>query len=175
MRAEGVYIPKEQDSITINQFRPISLLDVKGKIFFSVMAARLTIYLLQKQSTSIHSPEGRHPRSAKLSRACDHDLGWDPESQAGRKDLDIVWLDQANAYGSIPHEMTQVSLQTYHVSLNIREMLKTYFNGVLRRFSTKEYTTSWIDLGIGIAMGCAISLILFVLAMVVIHPECSSK
>ena len=47
-------------------------------------------------------------------------------------------------------------------------MLKTYFDGFSMQFSTKEYTTSWIDLGVGIAMGCAISPILFNLAMEVI-------
>ncbi|GFO44522.1 reverse transcriptase [Plakobranchus ocellatus] len=45
--AEGVYIPKEQDSRGINHFRPISLLNVEGKIFFSVMASRLTKYLTE--------------------------------------------------------------------------------------------------------------------------------
>ncbi|GFO40953.1 reverse transcriptase [Plakobranchus ocellatus] len=47
MTAEGVYIPKEQDSKGINQFRPISLLNVEGKIFFSIMASRLTKYLTE--------------------------------------------------------------------------------------------------------------------------------
>ncbi|GFN79043.1 polyprotein, partial [Plakobranchus ocellatus] len=47
MTAEGVYIPKEQDSKGINQFRPISLLNVEGKIFFSIVASRLTKYLTE--------------------------------------------------------------------------------------------------------------------------------
>ncbi|GFN73711.1 tetratricopeptide repeat protein [Plakobranchus ocellatus] len=47
MTADGVYIPKEQDSKGINQFRPISLLNVEGKIFFSSMASRLTKYLTE--------------------------------------------------------------------------------------------------------------------------------
>ena len=32
-KAEGVYIPKEKDSKGLNQFRPISLLNVEGKYF----------------------------------------------------------------------------------------------------------------------------------------------
>ena len=32
--AEGVYIPKERDSHSLSQFRPISLLNVEGKVFF---------------------------------------------------------------------------------------------------------------------------------------------
>ena len=34
--ADGVYIPKEKDSKGIGQFRPISLLNVEGKVFFAV-------------------------------------------------------------------------------------------------------------------------------------------
>lgn len=44
--AEGVWIPKEKDSKKINQFRIISLLSVEGKIFFSIVARRLTNFLL---------------------------------------------------------------------------------------------------------------------------------
>ena len=45
MSADGVYIPKEQNSTEIIQFRPISPLNADGKIFFLVMASRLTKYL----------------------------------------------------------------------------------------------------------------------------------
>ena len=47
-KAEGVYIPKEKDSKGLNQFRPISLLNVEGKIFFSIMASRLTEFVMSK-------------------------------------------------------------------------------------------------------------------------------
>ena len=44
--ADGVYIPKEQLLKLLNQFRPISLLNVKGKIFFGVLTGRLVQFLL---------------------------------------------------------------------------------------------------------------------------------
>ena len=47
--AEGVYIPKERDSHSLSQFRPISLLNVEGKVFFSVIASRLTEYVLSNK------------------------------------------------------------------------------------------------------------------------------
>lgn len=47
-RAVAVFIPKEQNSKTINHFRSISLLNVEGKIFFSVIAKRMTTYLKEK-------------------------------------------------------------------------------------------------------------------------------
>ncbi|GFR87602.1 reverse transcriptase [Elysia marginata] len=45
-------------------------------------------------------------------------------------------------------------------------MLDDYFSGFRMRFSTSDYTTNWINLGI--VMGCTISPILFVVAMEVI-------
>lgn len=173
MLADGVYIPKEQNSSTINQFRPISLLNVEGKIFFSVMAARLTSYLLGNSYLDVSVQKGGIPG---VPGCLEHaTMIWDAiqKAKTGRKNLDVIWLDLANAYGSVPHEMIQMSLQAYHVPPNIREMLKIYFDGFSMRFSTKEYTTSWIDLDVGIAMGCAISPILFVLAMEVLLKAAS--
>ncbi len=44
--AEGCFVPKEDKSKGLGQFREISLLDVEGKIFWAVIATRLTSYLL---------------------------------------------------------------------------------------------------------------------------------
>ena len=44
-RAGDVLIPKEKESSDLSQFRMISLLNVEGKIFFSVVAQRLASYL----------------------------------------------------------------------------------------------------------------------------------
>ncbi|KAJ8333464.1 hypothetical protein SKAU_G00414720 [Synaphobranchus kaupii] len=46
-QAEGVWIPKEENSTMLEQFRSISLLSVEGKIFFSVLSRRMTEYLLK--------------------------------------------------------------------------------------------------------------------------------
>ena len=43
--AEGCFVPKEKHSEDIKQFRTISLLSVEGKIFFSILARRLTTYM----------------------------------------------------------------------------------------------------------------------------------
>ncbi len=46
-QAEGVYIPKEANSEGIGSFRPISLLDVEGKVLMGVFAGRMAKYLLE--------------------------------------------------------------------------------------------------------------------------------
>ncbi len=46
---EGCFVPKELNSTRLDQFREITLLDVEGKIFWSIIAKRLTTYLLTNE------------------------------------------------------------------------------------------------------------------------------
>ncbi|KAK3782898.1 hypothetical protein RRG08_004696 [Elysia crispata] len=64
--------------------------------------------------------------------------------------------------------MIQLTLRMCHVPEDIRVMLDDYFSGFQMRFSTNSYTTDWIKMEIGVAMGCTISPILFVMVMEVI-------
>ena len=169
MSADGVYIPKEQNSTEINQFRLISMLNVEGKIFFSVMASRLTKYLTENGYINTSVQKGGIPG---VSGCLEHaTMIWEAiqRAKSGEKlNLDVIWLDLANAYGSVPDQMIQLALRMYHVPEDIQVMLDDYFSGFRMRFSTNSYTTDWINLEIGIAMGCTISPILFVVAMEVI-------
>ena len=168
MSADGVYIPKEQNSTEINQFRPISLLNVEGKIFFSVMASRFTKYLTENGYTNTSVQKGGIPG---VSGCLEHaPMIWEAiqRAKSEKLNLDVIWLDLAKAYGSVPHQMIQLALRMYHVPEDIQVMLDDYFSGFRMRFSTNSYTTDWINLEIGIAMGCTISPILFVMAMEVI-------
>ena len=57
--ADGILIPKEMQSKGITNFRPISHLNVEGKIFFRVLAHRMTTFLISKHyiNTSVHKAE----------------------------------------------------------------------------------------------------------------------
>jgi len=44
-RVGGVLIPKEENTVDISQLRPISLMNVEGKVFFSITAQRMVEYL----------------------------------------------------------------------------------------------------------------------------------
>ena len=48
-QAEGVWIPKEEKSKEIDQFRIISLLNTEGKIFFSILSRRLSKFLIMNE------------------------------------------------------------------------------------------------------------------------------
>ena len=45
-RADGCFVPKEENASQVSQFRTISLLSVEYKIFFAVISKRLTAYMI---------------------------------------------------------------------------------------------------------------------------------
>ena len=92
---------------------------------------------------------------------------WEAIQRAKRNRLSlyVVWLDLANAYGSVPHQLLWKTLEAHHVPQPVIHILQEYFSGFMMRFSTKTYTTRWVPPEVGIAMGCTISPSLFVLAM----------
>ena len=66
-RVEGRFMPKEQHSIYIKQFRKISLLSVECKIFFSVVSKRLTNYMLADRYLDTSVQKGVHLESPVAS------------------------------------------------------------------------------------------------------------
>ena len=174
-KAEGVYIPKEKDSKGLNQFRPISLLNVEGKIFFSIMASRLTEFVMSNQYVDISVQKGGIPG---VPGCIEHtSMIWEAIQRAKRSRLSlyVVWLDLANACGSVPHQLLWKTLEAHHVPQPVIHILQEYFSGFMMRFSTKTYTTRWVPLEVGIAMGCTISPSLFVLAMQILLKAAGSN
>ena len=66
------------------------------------------------------------------------------------KNLVVTWLDIANAYGSIPHDVIMKALERAHIPENTRSLIKSYYSDVRIRFSTGKFTTDWQRLEKGI-------------------------
>ena len=167
-RAGGVLIPKEKDAESISQFRAISLLNVEGKVFFSVIARRIAKYLGRNkyidtsvQKAGISGFSGCSEHSSMIW----HQIQM---AKAERKDRHVVFLDLANAFGSVPHELLWSAFSFFHIPNTITTLVKSYFQDVQFCLTTSEFTTSWQCLEVGIMAGCTISPVAFTMAMEVI-------
>ena len=163
--ADGVWIPKEENSIGVGSFRPISLLNVEGKIFFGVIARRMTSFLLQNKyiNTSVQKA-GIPGFPGCLEHA---QMIWNSLMTAKRekKELHVAWLYLANAYGPVPHNCIRFALKFFHIPEKVADILMQYLGNVFMRFTTTNYTTGWQALEVGIMMGCVVSPLLFVMYM----------
>jgi hypothetical protein len=162
------FISKEKDAAEIGQFRPISLLNVDGKIFFGVLAQRVTKFV---QANKIIDTSVQKAGIPGFPGCLEHaHMIWETikEAKKSGKRLDVIWLDLANAYGSIPHRALWFALEFFGFPGKVSTILRGYYERFAMRFTTKNFTTRWQPLEKGIPMGCTVSPVLFVLAMEVI-------
>ncbi|KAI3364895.1 hypothetical protein L3Q82_001079 [Scortum barcoo] len=156
-KAVTTFIPKEKESQNLSQFRGIALLNVEGKIFISILARCLTNFLLANnyintscQTAGVPGFPGCVEHTAMI---------WEQIQRArhSKSDLHVVWLDLANAFGSVPHQLITFALEFFHVPSSIRKLIANYFNNLYVCYTTRDITTAWHHLEKGIAMGCSIS------------------
>ena len=164
-KAEGIFIPKEEGAEDIDKFRTISLLNVEGKLFFRMKADRLTKFAMANgyidtsiQKGGVPGVAGCLEHTAVISQLI-------REAKDGKGNLVVTWLDIANAYGSLPHDVIMTALKNAHVPDQMCKLVESYYADVKIRFSTKDFTTDWQQMEKGIVTGCTLSVILFVLAM----------
>ncbi len=140
--AEGVWIPKEENSSNIEQFRIISLLSVESKIFFKIVSQQLTEFLLKNAYIDTSVQKGGVPG---VPGCLEHtgvvtQLIWEAKESKG--DLATLWLDLTNAYGSIPHKLVETALTRHHVPEKICNLIMDYYNNFSARVSSGQVTSA---------------------------------
>ncbi|CAC5357420.1 unnamed protein product [Mytilus coruscus] len=156
---------KEEDPKELKQFRTVSLLNVEGKVCLAILAKRVTTHMLENNYIDTSVQKGGVPG---VSGCLEHTSVLTKiiqEAKENKGDLTVLWLDLANAYGSIPHKLVDLTLKKYHIPGKVREMLQHYFNNFIMRFTVADYTTAWQRLEVGNVTGCTISVVLFSAAM----------
>ena len=163
--AEGVFIPKEENASSVEKFRTISLLNVEGKLFFSLKSERILDFALANEYIDTSIQKGGVPG---VSGCLEHTAVVSQlirEAKKEKKNLVVTWLDIANAYGSIPHKLIFKALREAHIPEEVVQLVESYYSNARIRFATKNYTTEWQKVEKGIITGCTLSVVLFSLAM----------
>ena len=145
-KADGIFAAKENGAKETSQFRTISLLNVEWKIFFSVLSRRLTTYMLANQYVDTAIQKGWIPGFSVCVEHTSAITQLIREAKVSKGDITIIWLDLANAYGSIPHQLIMKALDHYHISEHVKELIKCYYNGISLSFTTEEISTGAIPL-----------------------------
>ncbi len=167
-RAGGVLIPKEKDVTDISKFRPICLLNAEGKIFFNMIAQRLSTYLEKNKYIDTAVQKAGIPG---FTGCLEHTSMIWHQIQAAKKDerdIHVIFLDLANAFGSVSHNLLWESFNFFHVPSSVTSLVKAYFEDLQLCFTTADFTTSWQRVEVGIMAGCTISPLAFTIAMEVI-------
>ena len=168
---DGIFIPKvdKPEISNIKDYRQIALLNVEGKIFWSLVSNRLYKYLVDDNEiikTSIQKGSIRG-----MAGCWEHTtMVWSAlrDAKLNSKSLVSLWLDLENAYGSIPHKLIEFALRRYKVPERWIELLLGYYDGLWGRSSSSGVSSEWTNYQKGIFAGCTVSVILFLVAFNVI-------
>lgn len=57
------------------------------------------------------------------------------DAREKKSDLTVLWLDHANAYGSIPHKLVEEALKRHHVPSSISGLISDCYNNFQFRVS----------------------------------------
>ena len=99
----------------IKDFHTIALLNVEGKPFFSFISKQLVKHIITNNLINTSVQKGYMD---KVPGCWEHmSIVWSAlkEAQSTKSSLANIWLDIANAYGSIPHRLLFFALECYGV------------------------------------------------------------
>ena len=162
--AMEIYIPKSKtpSESNVKDFRPIALLNVEGKHFFSLISKRIESHIISNNgliNTSIQKG-----CMDKVPGCWEHmSMVWSAlkEARSSKSDVATIWLDIANAYGSIPHKLIFFALERYGVPASWISLVKNYYVGIFSKSFLEFAPSNWHQHMRGIFAGCTLSIILF--------------
>ena len=149
------------DPSTPSNFRPIALTSCISKVFTSLVKRRWLSYMVTNnylntsvQKAFIDGVPGCTEHHLKL-------LSIIREAQKKHKSLSVCWLDLANAFGSVHHDLIRFSLAHYHAPPEMIGIVSNLYNGLNAVVSTKSWITDPIHLQKGVYQGDPLSVIIF--------------
>ena len=84
-------------------------------------------------------------------------------ARSTRSSLANIWLDIANAYGSIPHRLLFLALERYGVDPHWISLIRMYYSGIYSCSFSQSPPSIWHQHFKGIFAGCTMHMF---------HPSC---
>ena len=148
-----------------SNFRPIALTSSIGKIFTAILKDRVLHYAIENayldtsiQKAFVDGIPGCLENHLKLT-------GMIQEAKNQQKNLVMCWIDLANAYGSVRHDLIQLALRHYHLPESFISLIKSMYSNLSAMVVSKSWCTESFPLQIGIFQGDPLSVVIFNLVM----------
>ena len=151
----------QQDPSSPSNFRPIALTSCLGKVYTSILKQRWQHFMVSNgylnttiQKAFVDGIPGCSEHHLKL-------LAMLEEARTKHKSIAICWLDIANAYGSVHHNLIRFALDHYHAPAHFTDIISNLYTGLTGIVRTKQWTSSPFHLGIGVFQGDPLSVSIF--------------
>ena len=127
----------QQDPSSPSNFRPIALTSCLGKVYTSILKQRWQHFMVSNgylnttiQKAFVDGIPGCSEHHLKL-------LAMLEEARTKHKSIAIYWLDIANAYGSVHHNLIRCALDHYHAPTHFTDIISNLYTGLTGIVRTK--------------------------------------
>lgn len=149
-------IHKRED---LRNFRPISLQLTIYKILAGVLAKRFRQWIMDNGVVSSCQKgflpyDGCFEHNYVLRSVME-------DSKRRNRNVRIAWLDLANAFGSVPHDILWNMLERLSVPQDFRDICREFYTDSFQIVCSERGETSACQVRSGIKQGCPLSPLLF--------------
>ena len=137
-QAKIKFIPKSQDLSNPENFRPIALTSVIGKLFNKILALRLEHFLRNNDIKDISLQKGF---LTNINGTMEHIFATSAIIQNAVHNglpLSLTFLDLKNAFGSVPHQLIKDILTHIKVPMEVKSYVSSAYSQLTARVVAKK-------------------------------------
>ena len=155
--AEVSPIFKKNDSLTVSNYRPVSVLTSLSKVLENIMCDQLMFFFNDTLSDDLSAYRTNYSTNAVLIK-CVEDWKYAIENKMS---VGCVAMDLSKAFDSIPHYLTIAKLHAYGVDYNSCDLIRNYLSFRKQRVRYNNCHSEWSYIQRGVPQGSLMGPVLF--------------
>ena len=160
-RANVTPIYKKGSRLDPSNYRPVSLISIAGKVLEWFVRRRLMSHFDRHQLLS-KSQHGFLPRKSCTTNLLET-LDFLSYKQAHKRWVDVIFLDFAKAFDSVPHHRLIAKLQSYGIEGSLLEWIDSFLRGRTQRVLLGEHASRTAEVKSGVPQGSVLGPTLFII------------